>query len=182
VGHEHDASEIHSTKVDGMHTPADGHGEKEICREGDFNTVTVAEPVSVVNTNAQQQKILASVLQSVKQSVKEANEKLQRDIERSVKGEISKLKEVVRLENKRLIEQFERETVRLSKCFDDQLLHESAKMGKLVQQVKDDNERELVAAKKNIQVVSKELHNKIESHVLEATELASDLGNQMNLQ
>jgi vacuolar-type H+-ATPase subunit H len=47
-------------------------------------------------------------------SVKEANEKLQRDIEPSVKGEKSKLKEV-RLENKRLIEQFERENIKLSK-------------------------------------------------------------------
>jgi hypothetical protein len=115
-------------------------------------------------------------------SVKEANEKLQRDKERSVKGEISKLKEEVRLENKRLIEQFESKNIRLSKCFDNKLLHESAKMSKLVQQVRDDNERELVAAKKNIQVVSKELHDKIESHVLKATELASDLGNQMTLQ
>jgi hypothetical protein len=118
------------------------------------------------NTNAQLQEILPSVLQSVKQSVKEANEILQRDKERSVKGEISKLKEEVRLENKRLIEQFERENIKLTKCFDDKLLHESAKMSKLVQQVRNDNERELVAAKENIQVVSKELHNKIESHVL----------------
>jgi hypothetical protein len=81
VGHDHDASEIHLPKVNRIQTPADGHGEKEICCEGDFNTVTVAEPVSVVNTNAQLQEILASVLQSVKQSVKEANEKLQRNIE-----------------------------------------------------------------------------------------------------
>jgi hypothetical protein len=60
------------------------------------------------------------------------------------------LKEEVRLENKRLIEQFERENIRLSKCFDDKFHHESAKTGKLVQQVKDDNERELVAIRKNI--------------------------------
>jgi hypothetical protein len=180
-GHEHDASEIHSPKADRMQTPADGHGEKEFCCEGNFDTVTVAEHVSLVNTNAQLQKILASVLQSVKQSVKEANEKLQRDIERSVEGEIGKLKEEVRLEIKRFMEQFERENIRLSKCFDDKLLHESTKMGRLVQQVKDDNEGELVAVKKNIQAVSKELHNKIESHVLKSTELASDLGNQITL-
>jgi hypothetical protein len=55
-------------------------------------------------------------------------------------------------------------------------------MGKLVQQVRDDNERELIAVKKNVQAVSKEQHNKIESHALKATELTSDLGNQMTLQ
>jgi hypothetical protein len=36
VGHEHDASEIHSPKVDRIQTPADRHGEKEISCEGDF--------------------------------------------------------------------------------------------------------------------------------------------------
>jgi hypothetical protein len=148
VVHEHDGSEIHSPKVDRIQTPADRHGEKETSCEGDFNTGTVAEPASIVNTNAELQEILASVLQSVKQSVKEANEKLQKDIERSVKGEISKLKEEVCLENKRLIEQFEKENIKLSKGFDDKLHHESAKMGKIVQQVRDDNERELVAVKK----------------------------------
>jgi hypothetical protein len=81
LGHEHDAIENHSPKVDRIQTLADGHGEKEICCEGDFNTVTVAEPVSVVHTNAQLQEILASALQRVKQSVKEANEKLQKEIE-----------------------------------------------------------------------------------------------------
>jgi DNA-binding transcriptional regulator GbsR (MarR family) len=54
-------------------------------------------------------------------------------------------------------------------------------MGKLVQQVKDGNERELFSAKKTIQAVSRELHNKRDSHVLKATELTSDLGNQMTL-
>jgi hypothetical protein len=34
------------------------------------------------------------------------------------------------------------------------LHHESVKMGKLVQQVRDDNERELVAVKENVQAVS----------------------------
>jgi hypothetical protein len=149
VVHEHDGSKIHSPKVDQIQTPADRHGEKGASCEGDFNTGAVAEPASIVNTNVQLQEILASVLQSVKQSGKEANKRLQRDIEQSVKGEISKLKEVS-LENKRLIEQFEKENIKLSKGFDDKLHHESAKMGKLVQQVRDDNERELVAVKKNV--------------------------------
>jgi hypothetical protein len=65
VVHEHDASETHSPKVDRIQTPADRHGET-FC-EGDFSTGTVAEPASIVNTNAQLQQILASVLQSVKQ-------------------------------------------------------------------------------------------------------------------
>jgi hypothetical protein len=145
VGHEQDANENHSQRIDRTQTPADRHGEKEICREGNFNIV--AGPASIANTNAQLQEILASI-QSVKQSVREGNEKLQRDIEQSVKGEISKLKEEFCLENNRLIEQFERENIKLSKYFDEKLQHESAKTGKLVQQVRDGNERELVAVKK----------------------------------
>jgi hypothetical protein len=71
VGHEQDDNENHSQKVDRTQTPADGHGEKEICREGNFNIV--AGPASIANTNTQLQEILASI-QCVKQSVREANE------------------------------------------------------------------------------------------------------------
>jgi hypothetical protein len=102
----------------------------------------------------------------VKQNVREGNEKLHKDIEHSVKGEICKLKEEFRLENRRLIEQFERENIKLSKCFDEKLQHESAKTGKLVQQVRGENERALVAVKRNVEVGSKEFHNKLEPHAL----------------
>jgi hypothetical protein len=172
---------MQNLSVDRIQTPADGHGEKEISCEGDISILAAAEPTGISNTNAQLQEILASVLQNVKQRVKEANEKLQMEIERSVKGEISKLKEEVRLENKRLIEQFERDNTSLSKCFDEKLNHECTKMGKLVQQVKDDNESELVAVKRDILTVSKELHNKIEPQVLKATEVTSELGNKLTL-
>jgi hypothetical protein len=180
VGHEQEVNENHSQIVNRTQIPADGHGEKEICREGDCNTVTVAEPTSVVNTNAQLQEILDSIL-NVKQSVREGNEKLQRDIEQSVKGEISNLKEEFRLENKKLIKHFEKENINLSRSFDEKLQHESARTGKLVQQVRDERERELAAAKKNVEAVSTELHNKLESHVIQTTELTSKLGNQITL-
>jgi hypothetical protein len=80
-----------------------------------------------------------------------------------------------------LIDQFNRENIKLSKCFDDKLHHESPKMGKLGQHVRDEKEAELVAVKKDIQAVSKELHNKLESHVLKTMELTSKLGNQITL-
>jgi hypothetical protein len=112
--------------------------------------VKAVKPASIANTNAQLQEILNSVLHIVKQSVREGNEKLQTDTEQSVKGEINKLKEEFHLENKRLIVQFKRENIKLSKCFDDKLHPESAMMGKLVQQFRDENEGELVAAKKKI--------------------------------
>jgi hypothetical protein len=35
-----------------------------------------------------------------------------------------------------------------------------------VQQVRDERERELAAAKKNVEAVSRELHNNLESHVI----------------
>jgi hypothetical protein len=180
VSHEQEVNEIHSRIVDRTQTPADGHGEKEICREGNFNTVTVSEPSSIVNTNAQLQEILDSIL-SVKQSVREGNEKLQRDIEQSVKGEITKLKEEFRLENKKLIEHFEKENIKLSKSFDEKLQKESDRTSKLVQQVRDEREGELTAAKKNIEAVSKELHNKLDSHVTQTTEQTSRLESQITL-
>jgi gas vesicle protein len=181
VDHEQDDSENFPHKADRTQTPADRHGEKEVFCEGGSDPVTVAEPVSIVSTNAQLQEILASVLQSVKQSVREGNEQLQRDIEQSVKGEISKLKEEVRLDNKSLIERFQTETCQLNKCFNDKLQHESAKMSKMVQEVRDENKRELVAVKKNIQALSKEFDDKLELLVLNTTELTSELGNQISI-
>jgi hypothetical protein len=52
VGHKQDASETHSPRVNQIQSPPDKQGEKEICCEDDFNTVTVVKPASIANTNA----------------------------------------------------------------------------------------------------------------------------------
>jgi uncharacterized protein YukE len=104
-------------------------------------------------------------------------------LQESFKGEISilqnKVKEDVRFENEKLIKIFERENQKLSQELTKKLRSETEKFSHLLRQVQDDTESELVAVKRNLQVMSSEFdagsgqHANDTSHIVD--ELASTI-------
>jgi hypothetical protein len=168
-------------------------GEKEVAGE---------PTASTANANLQLQDILAAI-QMMQASVKEGNEKLQRDvregneilkedIQKSVqesikegndklRGEINKLKEEVQAETKGLIDRFQKQQEQLDKSLNAKLQFEVTKVMKSVREVREDSEREIVAAKRSFDGLAKELHEKVEANLSSTKELNASLYSQVIL-
>lgn len=93
----------------------------------------------------------------------------------SLQRNVNNIREDVRLENERLIKRVERENSKLNKEISDKLHSESVRFSCQIKQVRDDNEGELRAAKRNMQELSNDLHNKLDHHIVEVNSVTGEI-------
>jgi hypothetical protein len=101
-----------------------------------------------------------------------------RALQNNVAASNSQLQESVRAdiksETEKLIKRFELENQRLSKEFSERLHSKVKKCTHLISQVQKDTEAELVAVKKNIQVVSAGLEDRLDQHNSQTNSILDD--------
>jgi hypothetical protein len=100
-------------------------------------------------------------------------------LQESFRGEISalqnKVKADVSLENQKLIKRFGIQNQKLKQELTEKLSSETDKFSRVLRQVQDDTESELVAVKRNLQVMSTEFDAKLGQQAKDTSRIAGEL-------
>jgi tellurite resistance protein len=88
---------------------------------------------------------------------------------------IATLQESFKVENQKLIKRFERDNQKLRQEITEKLSSETDKFYHLLRQVQDDTESELVAVKRNLQVMGTEFDAKLGQQTKDTSRLAAEL-------
>jgi hypothetical protein len=162
-----------------------GQSEKETVsteREKSACEVNVTEQASVEvpsNNAVTMPSNLQDMFDSMLASLKSDQLQMIATLHESFKGEISafknEIKEDIRLEFKR----FERENQKLRQELTEKLSSETDKFSHLLRQVQDDTESELVAVKRNFQVMGTEFDAKLGQQAKNTSRIADELASKI---
>jgi hypothetical protein len=122
---------------------------------------------------------LQAMFNSMLASLKSNQEEMIATLQDSFKSEISalqiKVKEDIRLENQKLIKKFEKDHQSLRHELTEKLSSETDKFSHMLRQAQDDTESELVAVKKNFQVMSTEFDVKLGQQTKDTSRIVDEL-------
>jgi hypothetical protein len=113
-------------------------------------------------------------------TIQQSNAQLQAKISTDIKTEINSIKSDLKAENEKLILRFEKQSQNDRKEFAAKLESESRRLASLVEKVQRETESELVAVKKQIQVIGTEFESKIGQSETNTQILINELTDKMS--